>query len=317
MRTILLIVGFLILFLEHFIQPFSLQLQFILFITGIVLLGIPHGAADLLIATKNASGKKSFSQKKFHLNYVGRLAIFALLFWLFPITANLLFIVCAAFHFGETDLIGFNTTRFSGKCFIIGYGIVILFVIILPHFDSLKPLFLLFKSATKSELFIGFIDHYRYHLLTITSFIFLIITIWYALTNPVNLTIFFTFIAEYTILLFILYHLPMILGFTFYFVLWHSVFSLKNIFRYLRKDGLISGAAIAKQISFYSMISFIGFIVFGCMGFLFLNNNSLIAYVFLLLAVLTAPHMQVMHHMYNNIKLLRTNEHINHTYEKI
>ncbi len=109
-------------------------------------------------------------------------------------------------------------------------------------------------------------------------------------------------------MLFILYHLPMILGFTFYFVMWHSVFSLKNIFRYLSKDGLISAKAIARQIGFYSIVSFAGFILFGGTGFLFLGNNELIAYVFLFLAVLTAPHMQVMHHMYKNIKLLTTDK---------
>ena len=74
----------------------------------------------------------------------------------------------------------------------------------------------------------------------------------------------------------------MILGFTFYFVLWHSLFSLKNIFKYLGKDGMVSQSLIAKQISFYSLISFVGFIAFAFAGVLILNYNSLLAYVFLM-----------------------------------
>ena len=308
MRILLLITGMSFIFLQHFIAPFSPQLQFVCFIVGIVLLGIPHGAADMLVATKNASCKKSFSATNFHLNYAGRLILFALLFWLFPVATNLLFILCASFHFGETDLISFNTANKAGKFFITSYGILILFVIILPHFETLIPLFGLFKSGLKNEVLISYIDTYRYYLLIITVIIFILITIWYLLTNSVKHKIFFLFFIEYISLLIILYNLPMILGFTFYFVLWHSLFSLKNIFQYLGKDGMISHGVIAKQISLYSLIAFLGFFVFAFAGVLILNYNSLIAYVFLLLAVLTAPHMQVMHHMYINLKKLSVAE---------
>lgn len=309
MRIILLIIGIALLLLQNFIQPFSPQLQFIFFIAGIVLLGIPHGAADMLVATENAPDKTSFSAKRFHLNYVARLAAFGLLFWLFPVATNLLFIGIAAFHFGETDLVKFNSTKMSGKFFVTTYGILILFAIILPHFETLKPLCALFASGKQNEMFITFIDMNRYHILILSAFIFLIIAIWYMFTNAVKFKEHALFFVEYATLLFILYHLPMILGFTFYFVLWHSVFSLKNIFNYLSKDGLISKLAIVKQIGFYSIISFVGFIIFGTSGFLFLGNNMLVAYVFLFLAVLTAPHMEVMHNMYKNIKLLTANKH--------
>ena len=125
MRIILLFIGIVLLLLQQFVYPFSAQLQFIFFIAGIVLLGIPHGAADMLVATENAPNKKAFSAKKFHFNYVIRLAVFALLFWLFPVATNLLFIGIAAFHFGETGAaaedsvrfascgIGFNVSRFT------------------------------------------------------------------------------------------------------------------------------------------------------------------------------------------------------------
>ncbi len=308
MRILLLIIGMSLFFLDHFIIPFSPQLQFVLFIAGVILLGIPHGAADLLVATENESGRHTFSAKGFHLRYVGSLALFAFLFWVFPVITNLLFILFAAFHFGETDLIKFRTSNKSGKFFIMGYGILILFVIILPHFGTLMPLFILFKSGLKNESFITYIDTYRYYILIITCIIFTFIIIWYLITNSIERRIFLPFLMEYISLLIILYYLPMILGFTFYFVLWHSLFSLKNIFQYLGKDGIISNGVIAKQISLYSLISFLGFLVFAFTGVLILNHNSLIAYVFLLLAILTAPHMQVMHHMYINLKKLAVAE---------
>ena len=51
----------------------------------------------------------------------------------------------------------------------------------------------------------------------------------------------------------------------------------------------------------FSSVAFNQFL-FGIAGFMFVNNNTLVIYVLLGLAVLTAPHMQIMHTMYNNIR---------------
>jgi hypothetical protein len=98
------------------------------------------------------------------------------------------------------------------------------------------------------------------------------------------------------------------MGFTFYFVLWHSVLSLKNIVSYLRQDNLFSFRLILKQIGFYSLLASVGVCMVGLGGFMFTNNNTMASYVFLGLAVLTAPHMQIMHIMYHNIRIKRVTE---------
>lgn len=304
MRNALLALGILLVFVEQFVQTISLQAQFVLFILGVAAVGIPHGAADLLVASKNASGKKVFSKRSFHLNYMGKLVFFALLFWLFPVAANLIFVICAAFHFGETDLAHFAKINLAKEIFVIFYGLLIVTVIILPHFDTLKPMFNLFKSGHENEILIATIDQKRFAILCGIAMITFISFLFYVSTNPAPAGQYVNFLASYAALLFVLYKLPMILGFTFYFVAWHSIFSLKNIFHYLRKDGLISIKSIVKQISFYSLISFFGFLVFSLTGLIFLNNHSFIAYVFLALAVLTAPHMLVMHNMYKSAKFL-------------
>ena len=94
----------------------------------------------------------------------------------------------------------------------------------------------------------------------------------------------------------------MILGFTFYFVVWHSVLSLKNIVNYLRRDGMFSTGIIAKQITIFSAIALGGIALIGLSRVMFGNINAMMSYVFIGLAVLTAPHMQIMHNMYLNIR---------------
>ncbi len=309
LRFALLLFGFLFLIAQQFLQPLSAQLQFIIFLTGIILLGVPHGAADLLVASQNSTSKNaSFSKLKFLINYIGRLLLFALILWFFPLAGNLLFICFAAYHFGETDLFEFKTNTFAGKLFVISYGLVILGTILLTHFEEVKPLFLLFQSAANYLSFINWLDDYRYVILSFLGVFFFISTFVYFFTTPTTQQTHGQFLIQFALILIILYHLPMILGFTFYFILWHSILSLRNIVGYLRKENLITTRLITKQICIYSLLAMAGISLVGLTSFMFVNNETMMVYVFLGLAVLTAPHMQIMHDMYKNIRTRRSIE---------
>ena len=305
LRIFLILVGFVLLVFVQQIQAISVQSQFVIFLIGIFLLGVPHGAADLLVATKNARfTKKNFSNSSFFLNYIGRLLLFAVTLWLFPLVGNLLFIFFAAYHFGETDLYQFKTNGLAGKLFVISYGLVILGVILLNHFEDIRPMMQQFDAGIKHQYFINWLDANRYTILSFLGVLFFATTFFYFSTNHVNQPQNGQFLVQFALLLLILYNLPMVLGFTFYFVVWHSVLSLKNIVDYLRKDGLFGLATITKQIFFYSLLAMSGILLFGFAGSMFVNKDTMMVYIFLGLAVLTAPHMQIMNEMYNSFRKL-------------
>lgn len=105
LRFLLLLSGVLILAGHWLFQPVSANGQFILFLTGILFLGIPHGAADLLVANKSAeSGKQKFNAIRFFVFYISRLMTFGALIYFLPAAGIILFLLFAAYHFGETDL---------------------------------------------------------------------------------------------------------------------------------------------------------------------------------------------------------------------
>ncbi len=303
-KAILLITGFLVVFFQQYIYPIPPQIQYIFFFTGIILLGVPHGAADLLVATQNARNEtKSFSKILFFTNYLTRLILFGVVLYVFPLIGYLIFIVFAAYHFGETDLHQFRTRSLIGKLFIVSYGLLILGVILLIHFDEVKPIFTLFDPANKYLFALNYIESSSYLILSILGFLFLLSTLCYFLINKLRHSHPERFLLHYVLILLILYYLPMILGFTFYFVVWHSVLSLKNIVHYLRKDERFSTGTIAKQIIMYSVIALGGIGLFGVSRYMFGNINAMMSYIFIGLAVLTAPHMQIMHNMYSNIRI--------------
>lgn len=304
-RIVLLIIGCTLLIFQQYLVSINTNTQFIIFLTGILLLGVPHGAADLLVANRNAdAGKKVFSKFRFLGIYLGRLLIFAAILWFFPVAGNLLFILFAAYHFGETDLHQFKTNTLLGKLFVITYGLVILSVILLHHFEEVKPIFQLFDAGKKNEVLINWIDINRYYILSTTGVLFFTTCFVYFLRNSnSDSNEKGQFLIRFAIILFILFNLPMLLGFTFYFVVWHSVISLTNIVLYLRNNNTYSLQIIGKQILLYSVLAITGIGMFGLTGFMFINSNAVAGYIFLGLAVLTAPHMQIMHDMYNSIRL--------------
>ena len=308
-RIVLLITGCILLIFQQYLVSINTSSQFFIFLIGILLLGVPHGAADLLVANRNAdAGKKVFSRVRFLAIYISRLFLFAAILWFFPVIGILLFIFFAAYHFGETDLHKFKTNTLLGKLFVISYGLVILAVILLQHFEEVKPVFQLFEAGKKNELLIHWININRYNILSVTGILFFITTFIYFLRNGNNdINEKGQFLIHFAVILFILFNLPMLLGFTFYFVVWHSVISLNNIVLYLRKNNTYPLNVIFRQILLYSALAITGIGLFGFTGFMFISSNAVAGYIFLGLAVLTAPHMQIMHDMYNSIRVHHKN----------
>jgi beta-carotene 15,15'-dioxygenase len=303
LRLLLLLTGILLLIVQHFIQSISANYQYIFFLTGIFFLGIPHGAADLLVAIQSAkTGKKTFSTFNFFATYLSRLIIFGAVIYFLPAAGLLLFLLFAAYHFGETDLHFFNTNSVIGKILVCSYGLVILSVILLNNMDELQAIIRLPGLKTLRFPLTGWVANNHNLILSVSLILFFITIFLYFLQIKDGIRISEYFLVQFAILVFLLFNMPLLLGFTFYFVVWHSVLSLQNIMLYLKAGVKYSYRTIAKQISFYSALAFTGIIIVGAFGFMFISNQTIILYVFLGLAVLTAPHMQIMHDMYNSIR---------------
>jgi beta-carotene 15,15'-dioxygenase len=301
MKYVLQLIGLGLYFL-HKLAPLSTQNQFIIFLIGIVLLGIPHGAADMLIETENKR-TTGFKITTFLISYLARLLFFAAILYYFPLIGNFLFILFAAYHFGETDLHQFKTENLSGKIFVSTYGLAIISIILLFHFEEVKPILFIFKSGIEYSKIISFIGLNNIKIISIVCTLFFIATFFYFSKNKHDNNIDTeSFLIRFGYMCVLLFFMPLFLGFTFYFIIWHSSLSLSNIVYYLKLSKNTNTSTIVKQIFFYSSLAIIGIGISGCSAFYYFNNSAMSGYIFLGLAVLTAPHMGVMHTMYKNLR---------------
>jgi Brp/Blh family beta-carotene 15,15'-monooxygenase len=300
-------VGILLVLVDWNAYQFSEQLQVSTFLIGIVVFGIPHGGADRLIASKNFRLKgAAFSKLKFNCIYLGCIVLFSLLLLCFPISGFVLFLLLSAFHFGESDLHPFGMESLLGKLVTFNYGLLILGVIFLPNFQQVQTSMATFGLNTEIMVILTFISDNNLAVLVAISGLFVMGSLIYFLLNKDVLRQNYLQLIPNLLLLPILYKLPLLLSFSFYFLLWHSVLSLKSVFLYLVKDRTLPTAMIFKEIIRNSGIATIGIALFGIGGYLHSNNDNLIIYAVLGLAVLTTSHMQIMHQMYVHLKVIKT-----------
>jgi len=304
MRTWLLLFGCALLLAHQVLRTFTPEVQGALFLLGIVLVGVPHGAADLLVSTQQARDLgKPFHAPWFLLGYVGRLLLFAAVLYYFPVIGSALFILFSAYHFGETDLAGLRTETLLGKAVVLNYGLVILGIILLGHAEEVRPILSVLDASPEQALWLERVIDSKMLLLGASMVLFFGSAFAYFVLNPSSRPDSGDFIARFALLALLMFFLPLLLGFTFYFIVWHSVLSLTNILTYLRKDGLFSTGTIVKRIVFYSALALIGIGLLAAGGFAYLNTATLMVSVIAGLAMLTAPHMGVMHMMYLRMRV--------------
>jgi Brp/Blh family beta-carotene 15,15'-monooxygenase len=299
-KLLLIIPGIIFLVLEIMGWSLPVKFQLVIFLAGLLTLGIPHGAVDVLVA--DHVGRKEtgrFKMLNFLITYLGRVVMFGLLLWFLPWLGLCLFLLISAFHFGETDLSGYELSGWIGKIFTTSYGMMLLSILLLSHLDEVYPLLMFMDGSENLSIWIAQLERLRPLLLSVLFAVMISIALLVHRRHPGFFQLWIRHEAMiFPIMLLLLWRLPLLLGFTFYFIGWHSVISLHSIMRYLVAKNGVSVAQVWKQMLLYSGLAIGGTILVGASGYMFTEVNAVVWYAFMALAVLTGPHMEVMHNMY-------------------
>lgn len=252
----------------------------------ILTVGILHGANDLSLINyiKKGSGD---SQLKYIGFYAGVIAIMSLAFFHFPFIALSIFIVFSCYHFGEQHFYSqLRSSNFKTNLLFISYGFLIFNLLFYLNAEETTSIIYELTEVTIPK------SYYLYGLLfaSVTTFVMIVI-------NRKNFRYGFAFFQEvFLLILFILlFKLASLLwAFAIYFVVWHSLPSLRD--QTLALHGQIDKSSFIKY--FKSSVINWGISIVGLGIIYYLSTLVEIRFItlfFAFLAAITIPHVIVMY----------------------
>jgi len=291
-RSVFLILA-IVLFLINNFYPLSLEIQLIFFGLGVIFLGIPHGSLDHVIYHHERNEAMNFkSVVRFLLFYVGFAVLYAIL-WIISVELSiLLFILISAYHFGEMDLNGLSlTSSLKTRILFSLYGLLFLLNYLLFQFPQVEAILLGFPGFDDGQIGkLRLLYGYQNEVLIASILFFVPILLFYLYQSQQFGLQQLVSVLQLSLLMLIVFNLPILLGFGFYFNIWHAGHSMAEIKKFLgwenknywfiyRKSWLTNGFS-------FLMIAIL-FIIFKG------NLDRLLAIFFMSIAILTAPHMKV------------------------
>jgi Brp/Blh family beta-carotene 15,15'-monooxygenase len=284
----IIVLSFLGLWLNSFIPS---EYLYILGLVLILTFGILHGANDIVIIHRSYKAlniNNIYSTIIFYLVIVG---LFAVFFVFVPDFALLTFILISAYHFGEQHwhLILKSTNQILSGFFEFIYGCLIFCLIFYFHQSEVENII-----NDICGYYIS-LDFLKYMLAALCTSVF-VISLY---LNKAN-RLFRLQLTEqllYILVLAIIFRVTdLIWSFAIYFVLWHSVPSLKDQLEFIygnaNKKSIIK---YFKQAVWYWIASIIGLSVF----YWFLKDTKVFeALLFSFIAAITFPHVLVISKMF-------------------
>lgn len=283
---IFIVFAFIISNVFQLFSSISIEAQIIISTFFIMLVGIPHGSLDhLLLPSQNLKSKV-----KFYVFYLG-LIILNLLIWAWSQTIGLiLFFIISSYHFGETQLFKFKfknnlLSHFTYLCW--GASIIISFIFYnIDEFITLSNSYvdtqnLLSNINLKSFSYIFYYSN-GITLLLFLSFIFIL----QIKVNDIISEIFFLFVIHLSSYLF-----PLLICFTLFFIVLHSLPSLVNQYSYFKiaKNNFTFRDFIS-LIAPYSLISILFILFISFCSYIEIIHYSIPLISIILISVITLPH---------------------------
>ena len=264
----------------------SEYIQNIIGIIAILCIGIIHGANDIKIISTFSNNGNKFKYFSFYLLTV---LIGCLLFFFLPSIALLVFVLVSCFHFGEQHWESkLKPNKYNSFFYFFYGGVVFLLLFIIKHEDVSIVISQITGINFESIFFqISFLIFFLCFFIIIffkKEFILLFIEIL--------LLLFFILVFSNSTLIY---------AFSFYFIIWHSLPSLKSQINNLY--GEVSYASIynyVKSSILYWLISIVG--LFSFYYFFDIQSNYFLPLFFSFLAAITFPHVIVISLMFQTNK---------------
>lgn len=268
----------------------------ILVVGSVFLIGIPHGAIDHLISAKLfGTGSSLKGHLLFYSSYLIIMLILGLI-WIFsPIMGMIIFLLISIYHFGQADMEEFLISRKGTPFWYILRGSMIILLII---FSETATTFPILKTAMNldPETF-SQLESVSLHIASTTLVIYFIAILILIASGRVRSP--GILIIESLVLVLLLLFTGPLIGFAVYFAVWHSAGHIHEMRQFFISRGeKMSIMRFYKKAAPFTLISLFGLFLLVIMQNALSAQEQFLTLMFILISVLTLPHMLIVDRMY-------------------
>jgi Brp/Blh family beta-carotene 15,15'-monooxygenase len=265
-----------------------------------LLLGLPHGATDHGLFLALQDGQLRGKKISFYLSYLAIIAIYGLIWWFSPVVAFLIFMLLSVYHFGQSNWVNLNYgNAILERAHYILWGTGILLTPILLHAEEAITIVkamtgtvvITAPSTTDLYLFVG---------VTGLLNVLMIVVLWWQ--QRISFRRLATEVLAYALLITMFFTNSLLLGFSVYFVFWHSLASAKDQLQFFK---LRLSPTLRRQ-----LLSEVTMTVLGALSFCLIIwfgpgpetalQPAVIGGVFIFISLLTLPHMLLVELLYTH-----------------
>jgi Brp/Blh family beta-carotene 15,15'-monooxygenase len=268
--------------------PFLLQfemLQGALCLVGLVFLGIPHGGNDFFYRKeKNTAGSIRFLSM-----YLGVMLLYLALWFVWPMLSLGLFLLISIHHFGQSN---FNTNRIWSLDSVL-WGSWLVGFPVLKHSNEVFGIFATMLGQSGSAVS-GF-GHLNESSLLVVSIVFVLMYV--AVLYHSHRSSWLSYLLQWFLVTVWYWFTPLLLGFVVVFCFWHALQSMQYQLDYVSVN--------YKQNRKKTLMGFVPFGLMALVGMGFLlrfDLESNLGFAFVLLSLVTLPHVVVMDGLYRSHK---------------
>ena len=251
----------------------------LLFLVVMLSIGIPHGSVDHIIAFINPEARKFSNRLTFYIIYISLILLNILVWIISPFIGLFVFLIISCYHFGETQVIGYNSTNNKLLNFVVGANILL--SLFLNNIVELQGILYIIP------------EFYSLDLSNFNSVFFLLISVAVLMLSIVNFKIKrkVPLYAEITILYMVFFHTDLLTSFALYFGFCHSLPMLMLEFKAFKSESFVK--FYIKTLPFTIISLIFGFVLYQFNNDL-LTSDNLILFVFIVISSLTVPHVFIM-----------------------
>jgi Brp/Blh family beta-carotene 15,15'-monooxygenase len=257
------------------------QLEWIVFIGLVATVGLLHGALDHKVAFEYFAVEARFKAWiRFLMGYLGVMMAYGIAWYVFPALALALFLGLSVWHFGQSDLSPYHPQRGAALLFVTRSSAV-LAMILGFHLDETQ-------AILASVIDISILNPYA-QFMAIGAWGLHVLTLLIYRPHPMPKAL-----LDITWLGIISYFLPLLMAFSVYFGLWHSVNHLHELRAYLRYD---SWFPLVRDGLVFTLLAIIFLIALIVQIPDLTDPSDAVLFSFIGISLMTLPHMLLVDRM--------------------